>query len=314
MDQSGAGGGQRGHRGQRQQRCDAILPAHSGRGKLRFGLGSSVLNGTATLPLNTWTLVGATYDGSQMKLFVNGNVDGSVARTGTMSNNGINVRIGGRQFTTPLTFNGRMDGIWLYSRALTQVEIQAILTSTASNAPPTATLTAPANNSVFTAPANITLGATASDSDGTVTKVEFFDSASLLATVVSAPYTFVWNNVPVGTHTLTARATDNFYAVGTSTAGRHSQRASKRAALVSLTSPANNAVFTAPVNVTPHGGQRWHHRKSGIFRRCGVARHRDLPRLTLLPGTTPPSARTRSRPGLPTSEARPEPPLLSTFP
>jgi hypothetical protein len=84
------------------------------------------------------------------------------------------------------------------------------------NAPPTVSLTSPANNATFPAPANITLTATASD-DGTVSKVDFFSGPSLLATAITSPYTFVWNNVLAGNYTLTATATDNLNANTTST-------------------------------------------------------------------------------------------------
>jgi hypothetical protein len=58
--------------------------------------------------------------------------------------------------------------------------------------------------------------ATAADSDGTVTKVEFLDGTKILGQDTTAPYAFTWRNVPVGTHVLTARATDNRGAVTTS--------------------------------------------------------------------------------------------------
>jgi hypothetical protein len=79
-------------------------------------------------------------------------------------------------------------------------------------------LSSPANNATFTAPANITLTATASDSDGTVSKVEFFSGPSLLATALNSPYNFVWNNVLAGNYSLTATATDNLNASNTSAA------------------------------------------------------------------------------------------------
>ena len=78
------------------------------------------------------------------------------------------------------------------------------------NAPPTVSLTSPPNGSTFTAPASITLTATAADSDGTIQKVEFFHGGTnLIATVTTAPYTFPWTGVPQGSYVLTAVATDN---------------------------------------------------------------------------------------------------------
>jgi RHS repeat-associated protein len=75
-----------------------------------------------------------------------------------------------------------------------------------------------ATSSSATAPAMITLQATASDTDGSIAKVEFFAGPSKLATMTQAPYVFSWHAVPAGTYILTARATDNAGASTTSTA------------------------------------------------------------------------------------------------
>jgi hypothetical protein len=84
--------------------------------------------------------------------------------------------------------------------------------------PPTVSLTSPANNSVFVAPASIQLSATASDTDGTVTNVAFYQGTTLLANVTTAPYNFTWTNVHGGAYALTAVATDDSGASTTSTA------------------------------------------------------------------------------------------------
>lgn len=85
-----------------------------------------------------------------------------------------------------------------------------------ANAPPTVSLMSPANNATFTAPATITLTANATDSDGSVAKVEFFAGATKLGEDTSAPFSFTWSNVAAGTYSLTARATDNSGATTTS--------------------------------------------------------------------------------------------------
>ena len=77
------------------------------------------------------------------------------------------------------------------------------------NAPPTVTLTSPANGAVFTAPANISLKASASDSDGSIAKVEFFANGTLVGTDTSSPYSLTWGSVPAGNYSITAKATDN---------------------------------------------------------------------------------------------------------
>jgi regulation of enolase protein 1 (concanavalin A-like superfamily) len=84
------------------------------------------------------------------------------------------------------------------------------------NAPPTVSISSPSNNTAFTAPATIAIGATAADSDGTVVRVDFYSGAALLGSATTSPYQFSWSNVPAGSYTLTARATDNAGATTTS--------------------------------------------------------------------------------------------------
>jgi chitinase len=86
------------------------------------------------------------------------------------------------------------------------------------NTPPAVSITSPANNANFTAPATVTIQASASDADGSVTKVEFFNGSTSLGSVTAAPYSYTWSNVAAGTYTITAKATDNSGAVTTSAA------------------------------------------------------------------------------------------------
>jgi hypothetical protein len=79
------------------------------------------------------------------------------------------------------------------------------------NSSPSIALTNPPNGAVFTGPAVLSLQAAASDSDGTVAKVEFFANGLKLGETLSSPFNFSWIAGP-GTYTLTARATDNGYA------------------------------------------------------------------------------------------------------
>jgi beta-glucanase (GH16 family) len=75
--------------------------------------------------------------------------------------------------------------------------------------PPTVTITSPANNATYTEPANITITAGAADATGTISKVEFYNGATLIGTATSSPYTYNWNSVAAGNYSLTAKATDN---------------------------------------------------------------------------------------------------------
>jgi len=115
------------------------------------------------------------------------------------------------------------------------------------DAPPAVSITSPANGATFTAPANITISANASDSDGSISRVDFYQGTTLIGTATTSPYTITWNNVVAGGYTLTARATDNLGAITTSNPISISVGSPP---VVSVTTPANGASFTAPANVT----------------------------------------------------------------
>jgi hypothetical protein len=93
-----------------------------------------------------------------------------------------------------------------------------VINSGGGNQPPMVTITNPVNGAVFPPPATIALAASATDSDGTVTKVEFFEGATKLGETTTSPYSLVWSNVPAGGYVLTARAIDNANATSTSSA------------------------------------------------------------------------------------------------
>jgi len=86
------------------------------------------------------------------------------------------------------------------------------------NQPPTVSITSPSEGATFTEGDNITINADASDSDGSVTLVEFFQSSTKLGEDASSPYSYTWNSVSAGSYSLTARATDNEGATTTSSA------------------------------------------------------------------------------------------------
>jgi len=75
--------------------------------------------------------------------------------------------------------------------------------------PPTVSITNPPNGFTFSDPASFTLAASASDSDGTVTGVQFFEGATSLGTVSSSPYSVPVNNLSAGDYGFSAVATDN---------------------------------------------------------------------------------------------------------
>jgi predicted phage tail protein len=104
------------------------------------------------------------------------------------------------------------------SGAITTSTAVGITVNAPGNQPPTLSLTAPANGATYTAPASVTLTANAADSDGTITKVEFYQGTILLGTATTSPYRFTWTNVAAGSYSLTAKAYDNGGAITTSAA------------------------------------------------------------------------------------------------
>lgn len=124
----------------------------------------------------------------------------------------------------------------------------AIAAPPTANKPPVVSLTAPANGSSFAGPATINMTATASDSDGTIAKVEFYRDSILLGSSTVAPYAFTWSNVPANSYSLTAKAYDNAGASTTSAAAGITVNSAN--ALV-ISSPANGATVNGTsVNVT----------------------------------------------------------------
>ncbi len=80
--------------------------------------------GTAQLALNTWTHLATTYDGTTLRLFVNGVQVGTRAVSGAMLTSTGALRIGGNSIWGEY-FQGRLDDIRIYNRALSAAEIQA---------------------------------------------------------------------------------------------------------------------------------------------------------------------------------------------
>jgi hypothetical protein len=115
------------------------------------------------------------------------------------------------------------------------------------NARPSVTLTNPIAGASFNAGANVPLGATAADSDGSISKVEFYyDATNRIGEVTAPPYAFIWSNAPSGPRVLTAVATDN---LGSTTESAPVNVSINLRPTVAITSPANGANFFAPASV-----------------------------------------------------------------
>ncbi len=115
------------------------------------------------------------------------------------------------------------------------------------NTAPTVSITTPATNTSYTAPATINIVAAATDVDGTISKVEFYNGPKLLHTEYNGTYSYSWSNVPAGTYSLTAKATDNKGNVTTSAVVK--VLVGNTAPSVSITTPVTNTSYTAPATI-----------------------------------------------------------------
>jgi hypothetical protein len=87
--------------------------------------------------------------------------------------------------------------------------VAVAMSGTVSNLLPVVSLTAPSNGAAYTEPAAFSLAASATDSDGTVSRVEFYQDGSLLGQDTTAPYTYDVSGLAAGSHTYLARAYDD---------------------------------------------------------------------------------------------------------
>jgi uncharacterized protein (DUF362 family) len=187
----------------------------------------ALLTGNLPIPINTWTHVAATYDGSVVRLYVNGAQDPvSMNLTGTINSTDREVNIGACLPYNSEYFNGMIDDVRILTRALTPEEIAAnagqlpfgayywrVVASDGANTatsdtrrfdiigdttPPEVTLNYPENNAT-TNDRFMELSATATDLSLMTVKIygDRVDASELLYVVenVASPadITYVWN-------------------------------------------------------------------------------------------------------------------------
>lgn len=85
------------------------------------------------------------------------------------------------------------------------------------NSPPIVTINSPANGASFFVGTNITNSVTVSDSDGIVTRVEFYVNNALYTVDATSPYACELGNVTAGVHSISAVALDDGGIAGTNT-------------------------------------------------------------------------------------------------
>ena len=121
------------------------------------------------------------------------------------------------------------------------------------NIPPVVSMTSPANNAQIITGTAMTLTASASDADGSVTGVEFFVDGVSVGTDTQSPYTASYTAI-VGAHTVYAIATDNSAdADQTTSSTRNFSVANNQAPTVSV-SAASSAIVGDVIAISATAG------------------------------------------------------------
>jgi chitodextrinase len=173
--------------------------------------------GPSVIPVNAWTHLATTFDGSTIRLFVNGVQVASVAQTAPLAPTADTLQIGADAYVGE-NFAGLIDEVRIYNRALSAAEIQVdMLTPVAGAAPPPQSDTTPPAVNI-TSPANganvtntVSVAANATDDVGVASVQFMLDGSPLGSPVTSAPFSVAWDTATsiAGDHVLQARATDS---------------------------------------------------------------------------------------------------------
>ena len=207
-----------------------------------------------TLPVNAWSHIATTYNGSALLMYLNGNVVRTVSVSGAMQTSTLPLRIGGNAIWGEY-FRGQIDDVRIYNRPLSQSEIQTDMATPVSGSsdttPPALSVTAPATGATIAG--TVAVLASASDNVGVVGVQFKLDGANLGAEDSSSPHSVSWNTTSGsdGAHQLAAVARDA--AGNTSTAPTitvNVQNADTSPPTVSITVPANGATVSSTIAVS----------------------------------------------------------------
>src|ERR1035437_3550210 len=89
------------------------------------------------------------------------------------------------------------------------ISISVVNSNSGPNKHPIVKISNPRKGNTYENISTIEIDATASDPDGTISKVEFYNGQTKLVELTSDPYTYTWKDVATGSYTITAIATDN---------------------------------------------------------------------------------------------------------
>lgn len=152
------------------------------------------------------------------------------------------------------TLTVRFTASQLYDATSGEVSLQAAtLAVVKTNYGPSVTLLSPANGATFSGPGTIPLKVSASDQDGFVSHVSYFEGTNLIAAGIGTALSNQWGSVPAGSYTLTAVATDDLGLSSTSAPVTILVNSSG-SSLAGLSGPVSGTV-----NLTAEGRLDWGH-------------------------------------------------------
>jgi Bacterial Ig domain/Secretion system C-terminal sorting domain len=212
----------------------------------------------------TWANISAGLPSIPAECFVTQNNATGVVYVGT----DLGVYYSANSGTTWTAFNTGMPGLVIkdleifyptgklraatYGRGVWESTLEGFVVNNA----PSVAIASPANGSSYTAPASVVINANAADTDGSITKVDFYNGATLLFSDNAAPYSYTWTGVAAGSYALTARATDNLGATTTSSVVNISVVVANDAGISAITTPTgtiSTASFTPSVTLRNFG-------------------------------------------------------------
>lgn len=118
-----------------------------------------------------------------------------------------------------------------------------------TNKAPTTSFAQPPSGGVYVAPATIPVSVNASDSDGTINRVDFYLNGNPAVTMTAAPYNFNFV-AAAGSYAWNALAYDNLGVASSPTTSAIVVNAANTPPTISLAAPAAGALINQPANVT----------------------------------------------------------------
>ena len=177
-----------------------IGPQSNGKWMFTLNAGGSEtqLESNSNAILNQWSLITVVYDGNQMYLYINGTLDNQTIKTGTINQTTEGLTFGSHIFYSysDYWFNGKVDDIAIYNRALSQPEIIQLFTANQATDAFITTWVTDVNNETLTLP---------TQPDASNYTIDWGDgSATNTYTATQAP-SHTYNNI--GEHTVSITGT-----------------------------------------------------------------------------------------------------------